>query len=338
MLDLSVLDAGLFTSIQDNGRFGYRRFGVPWSGVLDPDAAQLANVLAGNTLDAPLLEFFQKGPTLQLRRGTLRLAVTGDCQLALQRADARQAFRAWRSVTLQAGDILHVGRVHSSKVGYLALAGDLGLTSVLGSCATYLRAGFGGFDGNLLRTNDTLHIERPRHDGPNHYLPEPPGDRPPGQEGEPSRLRVVLGPQDDYFTAAAHRSLLSEVYTVSRDSDRMGVRLDGPGLEHAPGKGTEIISDALVPGAIQVPGSGAPIVLLADGPTVGGYPKIATVISADLPLLATRMPGSALLFDAVTVEEGAAILGDQRAAQERRLTSIVPLPRLSEPFAATTMT
>ena len=270
---------------------------------------------------------------MQLRRGTLRLAVAGDCLLELQRAGARQAFRAWRSVTLQAGDTLHVGQVRSGKVGYLALAGNLGLAPVLGSCSTYLRAGFGGLNGDLLRTGDTLKIDRPRLDGPNLCLPEPPDDRASGKVSGPSRLRVVLGPQDDYFTAAAHRTLLSEVYTISRDSDRMGVRLEGPGLEHAPGKGAEIISDALVPGAIQVPGSGAPIVLLADGPTVGDYPKIATMISADLPHLATCMPGAELMFDAVTVEEGAAILGDRRAAQTRRLASIVPLPRLSEPLA-----
>jgi len=337
MPELKVVDPGLFASIQDAGRFGFRRFGVPWSGVLNPEAAKLANALAGNPLDSAVLEFFQNGLTLQLTEGVLRLAVVGDCLLDLQRDTRRRVFRSGRSVKLLPGDTLQIGRVHSGKVGYVAVYGGFDLPAVMGSRSTYLRAGFGGLNGDLLRAGSVLSVVAAADAGSNHHLPvvnfaadrgeSPPDGRP------PTTIRLIMGPQDDYFTRSAHQLLLSEVYRISLDSDRMGCRLAGPRLEHDPDKGAEIISDGLVPGAIQVPGSGAPIVLLADGPTVGGYPKIATVISADLPALATMMPGAELRFAAVTVDEGEDILRASRAAFAARLETIEPLPIVCEPFA-----
>ena len=337
MPELKLVYPGLFASIQDAGRFGFRRFGVPWSGVLNPEAAKLANALAGNPLDSAVLEFFQNGLTLQLTEGVLRLAVVGDCLLDLQRDTRRRVFRSGRSVKLLPGDTLQIGRVHSGKVGYVAVYGGFDLPAVMGSRSTYLRAGFGGLNGDLLRAGSVLSVVAAADAGSNHHLPvvnfaadrgEPPPD------GRPPRtIRLIMGPQDDYFTRSAHQLLLSEVYRISLDSDRMGCRLAGPRLEHDPDKGAEIISDGLVPGAIQVPGSGAPIVLLADGPTVGGYPKIATVISADLPALATMMPGAELRFAAVTVDEGEDILRASRAAFAARLETIEPLPIVCEPFA-----
>jgi allophanate hydrolase len=145
-------------------------------------------------------------------------------------------------------------------------------------------------------------------------------------------IRVILGPQDDYFTAEALHDFLHGMYTVTRESDRMGSRLEGPLLAHRPDKKPEIVSDGMVPGAIQVPGSGAPIVMLADGPTVGGYPKIATVISVDLPKLAVMTPGSRLCFEAVTVDAAETLLQGGRERLAALLASITPLPRISEPF------
>ena len=337
MPELKVIDPGLFASIQDAGRFGFSRFGVPWSGVLNPEAAKLANALAGNPLDLAVVEFFQSGLTLQLTQGPMRLAVVGDCLLRLQRDGKGEIFRSGRSVTLQPGDILNVGRVHSGKVGYVAVSGGFELPVVMGSCSTYLRAGFGGLNGDLLRAGSVLSVAGRTRPGANRYLPvegnhiddrESSGDLHP-----PKTIRLIMGPQEDYFTKTAHQLLCSEVFRISHDSDRMGCRLLGPHLEHDPDKAAEIISDGLVPGAIQVPGSGAPIVLLADGPTVGGYPKIATVISADLPALATMMPGEGLCFVAVTVEESEDILRTALSAFSERLKSLVTLPDISEPFA-----
>lgn len=334
MPELLVVNPGLLTSVQDTGRFGFRRFGVPWSGALDPSAAQLANALLDNPLESAVLEFFQQGPTLRLPEGRVRLAVIGDCLLTLHRGNQRQMFRAGRSVDIEAGDTLHIGRVHAGKVGYVAVGGEIDVPAVMGSCSTYLRAGFGGLDGDLLQAGSHLTLlDAGKRIGPNLFLPTQDAGHEPSEQLPPRTIRVIMGPQDDYFTASAKETLQSEVYRISHDSDRMGSRLVGPHLEHDPEKGAEIISDGLIPGTIQVPGSGAPIVLLADGPTVGGYPKIATVISSDLPVLATMMPGTPLRFEAVTVEEGEAALRDCRAAHQRRLESIQPLPNIAEPFA-----
>lgn len=336
MPELKVIDPGLFASIQDAGRFGFRRFGVPWSGVLHPDAAKLANALAGNPLEEAVLEFFQSGLVLQLTEGVLRLAVVGDCLLNLKRGAERRVFRPGRSVKLLPGDTLQIGRIHSGKVGYVAVYGGFDLPPVMGSRATYLRAGFGGLNGDLLRAGSVLPVAAAADAGANRHLPVANSaadhDVPPHDARPAMTIRLIMGPQDDYFTRAARQLLLSEVYRISHDCDRMGCRLVGPRLAHDPDKGAEIISDGLVPGAIQVPGSGAPIVLLADGPTVGGYPKIATVISADLPTLATMMPGAELRFAAVTVEESEEILRTSRSAFAARLEAIETLPAVCEPF------
>lgn len=326
-------------SIQDLGRFGYRRLGVPQSGVLQPELAKIANVLAGNREDTAVLEFFLTGPTFLLAEGTLRLAVAGDCLLKMTRNGKRRMFRAWRSVTMQAGDTLQVGQVQSGKAGYIAVAGGFILTSVLDSHSTYLRGGFGGLDGKSLSSGSSLPIANQAADRVgNLHLPSPPPAEIPGSSQEsiacfpPATIRVILGPQDDYFTKRALHDFLHGIYTISRESDRMGSRLQGPLLTHRSDKNPEIVSDGMVPGTIQVPGSGAPIVMLADGPTVGGYPKIATVISVDLPKLAVMTPGSRLCFDAVTVEEAEDLLRAGRADLAALIATIVPLPQIAEPF------
>ncbi len=326
-------------SIQDQGRFGYRRLGVPQSGVLQPKFAKIANVLVGNHEDTALLEFFLTGPTFSLKEGTLRLAVAGDCLLEMTRNGKRRMFRAWRSITMQTGDTLQIGQVQSGKAGYIAVTDGFTMTSVMDSHSTYLRGGFGGLGGKLLISgsnlpiaNQTATLER------NMYLPSPPPAEIPGSSREsiacfpPATIRVIKGPQDDYFTKQTLNDFLQGVYTISKESDRMGSRLEGPLLTHRSDKSPEIVSDGIVPGAIQIPGNGAPIVMLADGPTVGGYPKIATVISIDLPKLAVMTPGSRLCFDAVTVDEAENLLRADRADLAALLATIVPLPDIAEPF------
>ncbi len=339
MTRLRVIDPGLLASIQDLGRVGYRRFGVPTSGVLQPDLMRIANALAGNPENAAVLEFFQVGPVLHLEEGSLRLAVAGHCNLRMIRDGRHRLFRAWRSVVLKAGDTLQISPVYSGKAGYVAITGGFALKEVLGSFATYLRGRFGGLDGKALLAGDCLPLGREGvSEGPNRFLPEPPPGEVPGSSRSsverfaPATVRVVLGPQDDYFTEEALHEFLHGVYTVGPESDRMGTRLEGPRLEHRPDRKPEIVSDGIVPGAIQVPGSGAPIVMLADGPTVGGYPKIATVASADLSKLAVMTPGSRLLFEAITVAEAETLLRAGREHLARLLATIRPLPRISEPF------
>lgn len=219
----------------------------------------------------------------------------------------------------------------SGKVGYVAVSGGFDLQPIMGSYSTYLRGGFGGIGGNRLLKNMALPIAQGNFkDGPDKHFSSPPkledlGLKTTSKNALPTTIRVILGPQEDYFTEAARNDFLTGPYTVSRESDRMGSRLEGPVLVHHPDKNPEIISDGIVPGAIQVPGNGAPIVLLVDGPTVGGYPKIATVITADLPKFSVLPPGSQLIFEDVNPEVADALLRTQRAALEGLLATIEAL-------------
>ena len=208
-------------------------------------------------------------------------------------------------------------------MGYVAAAG-LAVPLVLGSAATYTRARLGGVAGRALATGDRLTVAALPPPPPGSTAPERVLPHPPTTDDGP--IRVVPGPQDDHFDAAAWAAFLGATYRVSRDADRMGVRLEGaPPLQHRPDKGAEIVSDAAVPGSIQVPGNGMPIVLLADGQTVGGYPKIATVASAELARLASLPVGAVLRFAAITVAAAEALARTHEAGIRRHLAAITPL-------------
>ena len=329
---LVVVSPGALSSIQDQGRFGWRRFGVPQSGVVHPPLALIANTLAGNPIDTPLIEFFLSGPRLHLKSGTIRLALAGDFSVELVRGQVKHSLPSWRSLTLYAGDTLQIGAVTRGKVGYLALSGGLDLPRVMGSRSTYLRGNFGGLDGHRLLTGSELPVGRTENTpGPEQFLTQLPGPELLAGVGEdtedalPLPIRVIMGPQEDYFPASSREDFLTGSYQISKESDRMGSRLEGPILHHLPWKKPEIISDGVVPGAIQVPGNGSPIVMLADGPTVGGYPKIATVISVDLPKFAALPPGSKVVFSAVTSAAAEGLLRRRRDEMAELLKAIKPL-------------
>lgn len=293
---LLVLQPGLQTTIQDQGRIGYQRLGIPVSGALDRVALAAANVVVGNAPGAAGLEMALTGPTLEVAADAVRVAVaggTGGLQVLAVDGEAR-SIGPLESVRLVRGERLRVAAVTGSAVAYLAVAGGFDLPPFLGSLSTYARGGFGGLGGRPLREGDRLPLALPE-------APERPEQR---LEGFPlplpERVRVVLGPQDNDFTPEALHNLAHATYVVTREADRMGLRLDGPPLPH--GKGHNIVSDGIAPGAIQVPGNGLPIVLLADRQTTGGYPKIATVASADLPALGRVSPGARLRFVIVSLE------------------------------------
>ena len=197
-----------------------------------------------------------------------------------------------------------------SSCAYLAVEGGVAVPLVLGSASTYLRAGLGGFEGRALRQGDLvpLAVER-ASERPEQRLPTPL----PATADQP--IHVILGPQQEYFADEAVTTLLDAEFRISTNADRMGMRLDGPRLCHR--QGWDIVSDAIATGAIQVPGSGQPILLLADHQTTGGYPKIAAVISADLPVVGRRRPGDAIRFAAVTVEEAEQLAPRQRTPPRR---------------------
>ena len=297
---IEILDCPTPVTVQDGGRPGYRHIGVPLSGALAPEWLAIANALVGNPASSAALEMRLLG--LRLRAtAPVTLALAGPCMAQIEdlSGELRQA-AAWCGHSLARGETLIVGRLHEG-IAYLALAGGLDLPAVLGSRSTYVRAGIGGLDGRALQAGDCLGIGRssPGQMPVSLRLPQPP--HPPT-----GPLRVIPGPQREYFTDAAWAHLLSDEFIISREADRMGLRLDGPRLEHDPACGADIVSDAVTPGVIQVPGDGRPIILLADCQTVGGYPKIATVIGADLPRLGRALPGQMLRFVEVSLAQALA--------------------------------
>lgn len=305
-----VVSPGLGASLQDSGRFGFRRSGVPVSGPMDRVAFGLANALAVNAPDTTALELLMFGPTLEVVADSLRVAVVGSVTLQITTANGDVARPANQSFRLERGDVLKVGALDPVLCGYLALEGGFVVPKVLGSMATYMRSALGGIDGRVLRQGDVLHGSLANA--------ELRSERALAREIAPAfdqPIRVVKGPQDDYFSDAAMETFLSQTYTVSPQSDRMGFRLEGPALEHV--KGYNIVSDGIVCGSIQVPGDGKPIVLMADSQTAGGYPKIATVISADIPVLARRKPGRSVRFAAVSRDEAEAIRRQQETDTQK---------------------
>lgn len=290
---LVVKNPGLFATVQDFGRIGIRDTGVPTSGVLDADALLLANALVGNDPGAAVLECLGMGPELEAADGPVRVAFIGGAPGAciVRAGGGRGAFPPGQSFTLAPGDRLALGALSTFGI-CLAVEGGIDVPKVLGSRATYVRGGFGGLSGRPLRAGDTLPVATIASARSERRLTRDwslPSNDP---------IRVVLGPQDDAFTDEGIATFLRGPYRVTNSADRMGFRLEGAKIAHK--TGADIVSDGAVNGSIQVPGSGQPIVLLADGQSVGGYTKIATVIGADLVRLVRQKPGEDIRFAAVS--------------------------------------
>ena len=289
----------LLCQIQDLGRRGYLRFGVNQSGAMDPYSLRLANILAGNPQGTACLEFALAGAIFEVTADSMRVAFVGDFPVKIN--GASQAANA--SYYLQSGDRLEIGATTGGIHGYLAVTGGFALKPQLGSCATHLRTGLGGFGlpmtaGSILPVNSS---QAPVALG--YYLPD-------SFARKTSRcIRAVRGPQTGHFTAAGLDNFFNNAFHVHRNSDRMGYRLGGNPIEMI-GDGN-IISEPVMPGNVQVPAGGEPIVLMADCGTVGGYPKIATVISVDLGQLAQFAPGTEFIFDEVNVQESQDLLREQ---------------------------
>ncbi len=307
-----VADPGLLTTVQDLGRPGCQRVGIPPSGPMDRLAFVLANRLVGNDDAAAGLELTFKGPRLEIR-GEAVLAVTGaDMGFKVNGQEAA----GWTAIRVAAGDVVSFGLAPTGCRAYLAVAGGLDVPAVLGSRATYLRGRLGGLEGRAVRKGDSVAVgsasRRPAEVG----RAVPPARRPlyPAE----AECRVILGPQADRFTPAGIRAFLEGVYEVTPQADRMGYRLKGPVIEHA--RGHDIVSDGIPLGGIQVPGEGQPIVLLVDRQTTGGYTKVATVIGPDIGRIGQTRPGQRVRFREVTLSEAHAA----RAAEARWLHDALP--------------
>ena len=304
-----VRKAGLLTTIQDRGRWGFQAYGVPVAGAMDPVSHRIANAIVGNDAEAPTLEVTMVGPELQFEDDRLVAVAGAEFELTID----GQAASCGRSFVVPCGATLRFGQRLTGARAYVAIAGGLDVPAALGSRSTHVVTGLGGLDGRPLRAGDRLPVglHPGRLNRAGRAVPRiaqmPSGAMP---------IRVLPGPQLDRFVDGALQTLQSSPYTIGVASDRMAFRLEGPVLGHS--RGADIISDATPLGALQVPASGLPILLMADRQTTGGYPKLATVISADIGLAGQLGPGDRVLFVVCPLKEAVAALIEQ----ERALMSI----------------
>ena len=296
---------GLFTTVQDHGRKHFLHMGVPPSGVMDQYAADMANILVGNDQGAALLELTVAGPAFQVSEA-MDMALTG-ADMEIRINGERQP--AWESIALAPGDQVEIGSISRGCRSYLALGGGIDLPRVMDSFATHVGGKTGGFKGRALKAGDQISIKpapllsAPRK-LPMEYIPD---------LSAPKVLRAIPGPQDDFFEKDI---LFNGSYTVTQKSDRMGYRLEGPPLPILEGKPQSIVSEALVPGSIQVPPDGQPIILFGEQ-TVGGYAKIATVISLDLPVVAQALPGETLTFKKISLDRAQEALAQEKDRRQK---------------------
>lgn len=292
MTSLAILSIGPASSVQDGGRFGAQRYGLTPSGAMDRLALAAANCLAGNPLLTATIEIGPYGASLKARGGDVRVALAG----APRSADVGSRSVAWdTSVTIADGETLKLGMARNGSFSYLAIEGGIRGEPVFGSLSVNARAGLGSPYPRPLQSGDELDVAAAS------ASPERRIDLPAAASGP---IRLVLGPQNDEFSDEAIKLFLESEWKISATSDRMGYRLEGPIIKHL--HGHNIVSDGTVNGSIQVPGNGQPIVLMSDRGTSGGYPKIATVITADFGRFAQIPAGTAFRFKAVSIEEAQA--------------------------------
>jgi biotin-dependent carboxylase-like uncharacterized protein len=318
---LRILAPGLMTTVQDLGRIGYQRLGIPGGGALDALSLRAANLLVGNAPDVGGLEIIASGPTLAVEADSVRLAFVGaDADLSAA-GEASFSFdgRVGQSMFLRRGDILRVRWLRGSASLYMAVEGGFDIAPVMGSVSTYLRGGLGGFAGRALAAGDVLPLKRNR--APERAeLALDMADFAPRR-----RLRALEGPQSDHFGEEERAAFFRREYVVGPGWNRMGMQLVGEPVRHS--RGYDVTSDGIVHGSIQIPGDGLPIVLLAERQTTGGYPKIGAVISADLPALGRLGAGSKIAFERVSLEEA-------EAAGRTHLSFVERLPSRLSPLTA----
>ena len=287
---LLVLQPGPLSTVQDLGRPAHQHLGVPAGGAMDPVALRIANRLAGNPPGAAGIEVTLSGFEAEFLVPTAAAMAGADLGFELD----GEPLLPGRGFLARPGSRLRAGGRRRGCRAWIAVHGGIDVDPVLGSRSTYLPGGFGGYCGRALRAGDEVPARGGLPPGWSPQCAPPPLLPPEGPAGEPTPLRVVLGPQDDAFTPDGLSEFLSAPYAVSSQADRMGCRLEGPPVAHR--AGADIVSDGVAWGAVQVPGDGRPIVLLADRQTTGGYAKIATVVGVDLGLLAQVLPGDAVRF------------------------------------------
>lgn len=294
-MGILFLKGGLFTTVQDIGRNGYQKSGFHVSGVMDKRSFMLANLLVDNPENEAVLEFTMIGPTLKFTSDTIIAITGGDFSPKMNGKEVPM----YTAVYAHKNDILEFQYAKEGNWGYVAFSSRLDIPMVMGSRSTDTKCRIGGYHGRKLEKGDQIWFRAKRR-----YLPSFLSRSIPQEHFEDPlvKIRVVMGPQDDYFTAEGIRTFLNEEYTVTSDCDRMGYRLDGAYIAHND-KGADIISDGIAHGSIQVPSNGRPIVMLSDRQTTGGYTKIATIISVDIPKLVQCKEQTRIRFETISVEK-----------------------------------
>ncbi|UCB60459.1 MAG: biotin-dependent carboxyltransferase family protein [Candidatus Bathyarchaeota archaeon] len=287
-----VVTPGFFSTVQDLGRYGYQRFGVPVSGAMDTYALTAANLLVGNKREDACLEMTLLGPRLEFLKETL-ISITG---AALSPVIGGAPVCCWQTLQVGEGDVLSFGAPQSGCRAYLAVRGGIDVPMVMGSRSTYVRGGFGGFQGRKMKTGDVIEAHTPRNATksgrfmPKEFIP---------RYSRAWTIDVVLGPQSHYLTDSGLDDFFSSFFTVAAESDRMGYRLDGARV--AQKSSLKIVSDAIPVGAIQVPPSGKPIVVMRDGQTTGGYPKVAMISTPDISRIGQAKSSDKIRFTKISL-------------------------------------
>ncbi|MCP4020787.1 MAG: biotin-dependent carboxyltransferase family protein [Desulfobacteraceae bacterium] len=302
MAALKILFPGGYTTVQDKGRFGLQNMGIPVSGVLDKFAFAMANLLVGNPDTAAVLEITVIGPHFEALKD-MDIALTGaNMGITVNGTPTEQ----WKTVRVKKGDKVTIGQIQQGCRAYLAFNGGIDVPLVMDSLSTYVGAKIGGFEGrplqkeDILKTHDAPLCSKERHI-PLDAIPEYPPKK---------TIRIIPGPQDDYFDNGAE-ALFSSEYMVTAKANRMGYRLQGEAIPIKTGMPQSIISEPSMPGSIQIPPNGQPIILLVEQ-TVGGYAKIATIISSDLSQIAQATPGDTIIFEKTDLSMAHAIYKQEK--------------------------
>ena len=292
-MGIKIVKAGLLTTIQDMGRYGYQETGMAVSGVMDTRSASLANILVGNDENEGVIEVTMMGPTIEFTADNIIAVTGGDLGAQLDGTP----FPCYQAVCVKAGQTLAFTGLKSGARVCIAFAGGLDVPVVMGSKSTNLKSKIGGFEGRKLENGDEIAFAAPKTTLPNMEMRKLPV---PNFGAKAHEIRVVLGPQDDCFPQSSIDTFFNGEYVISNEYDRMGCRMQGPIIKHK--VGGDIITDGISFGAVQVPSHGNPIVMMADHQTTGGYTKIGNVISVDLPILAQCMPGHKIHFKWISIE------------------------------------
>ena len=288
-----IIRAGINTTFQDDGRKNLCHIGIPFSGAMDKRNYKLANSLVGNKIDKPVIEFAYQGPLIRYKGNKINFVITGDVMFKLIKKKNEIDGHCYESYTIEDGDQIDIISTNKSVYGYLAISGEFDLKFQWGSCSINTRASIGSNKGQKLQSSQKIEIKNINQNQIKkklNYI-----------NTRIEKIRVIKGTNFDYFSNEGKKIFFEKEFIVSKLSDRMGMRLEGPHIENI--AETNIRSEGLIKGAIQVPADGNPIIMLSDHGTIGGYPKIGVVISADYDKLVQLSSGSKLKFQEVELTD-----------------------------------